>query len=116
LVLAKALKLSKKFSSLSSELSLAEKASAAKVGIHRGKTSLLHTSVGSAGMTPKMLDLFGSASSSSEDEAAAPMRVPHRKRPRKSPPKIARKSSDVSPGEGMSVRVRSIHLFYVLYI
>jgi hypothetical protein len=70
--------------------------------------------VGSTGMTPKMLDLFGSTSSSSEDEVAA--RVPHRKRPQKSPPKIARKSSDVSPTEGMSVRVHSIHLFYVLYI
>jgi hypothetical protein len=116
LALAKALKPSKKFSSGSSGLSLAEKASTAKGGIHMGKTSLPRTSVGSVGTTPKALDLFGSVSSASEDEAVAPVHVPRRKRPQKSPLKTARKSSDVSPMKGSSVRGCSIHLFYVRYI
>jgi hypothetical protein len=115
-VLAKALKPSKKFSLGSSGLSLAEKASTAKGGIHRGKTSLPRTSVGSMGMTPKALDLFGSVSSASEDEVVAPVHVPRQNRPQKSPPKTARKSSNVSPTKGSSVQGYSIHLFYVRYI
>jgi hypothetical protein len=39
-------------------------------------------------VTPKVLDLFGSTSSTSENEAVAPTPVPHRKCPRKSTPKI----------------------------
>jgi hypothetical protein len=77
LALAKALKLSKKFSSGSSGFSLTEKASASKGGVHRGKTSLPHANVGGAVTTPKALDLFGIASSTSEGEAAAPAHVPH---------------------------------------
>jgi hypothetical protein len=80
-VLAKALKPSKKFSSGSSDLSLAEKASIAHVGIHSGKRSSPQTGVSGVGTRSKALDMFGSGSSASKDEAAAP--VPHRKRPQK---------------------------------
>jgi hypothetical protein len=72
LALAKAVKPSKKFSSGSSGLSLAEKASTTKGGIHGGKMSLPRTSVSGTGTTPKVLDVFGSASSASKDEADAP--------------------------------------------
>jgi hypothetical protein len=85
LALARALKPSKKFSSGSSGLSLAEKASAAHVWIRGGKKSLPRLGVSGAGMSSKALDLFGSGSSASKDEAAVP--APRRKRPLKSPPK-----------------------------
>jgi hypothetical protein len=116
LALAKALKPSKKFSLGSSGLSLTEKASASKGGVHGGKTSLPNANVGGTVMTPKALDLFGFASSTSEGEAAAPAHVPHWKRPHKSSPKTIQKSSDVPIAKGTSVRKRSIRLFYVCYI
>jgi hypothetical protein len=117
LVQAKALKPSKKFSSGSSRLSLTEKASTTKVGIHGGKTSLPCNDVSGAGKAPKALDVFGSALSTSKDETIVPAPVTRRKRPRKSPPpKTIWKSSDVPPMKGASVWRCSIHLFYVRYI
>jgi hypothetical protein len=76
LALDKALKPSKKFSSGSLGLSLAEKASAAKGRLHEGETSLPRAIMGGTGTTPKVLDLFRSASSTSKDEATAPAPVP----------------------------------------
>jgi hypothetical protein len=115
-VLAKALKPRKKISLGSSRLSLAEKSSIAKGGVHGGKMSLPCTNVGGAGTTPKALDLFGSASSTAKDEAVAPAFVPHQKRPQKSSLKTIQKSSDAPPAKGTSVRRHSIRLFYVRYI
>jgi hypothetical protein len=111
LALAKALKSSKKFSSWSSGLSLAEKASAANIGTHRGKKLLPHTGVSDAGMTSKALDLFRSASSASKDEATAP--APRQKCPRKFPPKTSRKSSDVPPMKGTSIQRCSIPFYFL---
>jgi hypothetical protein len=116
LALAKALKSSKKFNSGSLGLSLTEKASATKGGILKGKMSLPRTSVSEAGATLKVLDLFGYVSSTSEGEVAAPTPVPRRKRPQKSPLKIAWKTSDVAPAKGTFVWMCSISLFYVRYI
>jgi hypothetical protein len=107
LALAKALKLSKKFSSRSSSLSLIEKASAAKVGIQGGKKSLPCTGVSVARMTQKVLDLFRSASSAFEDETAE--HAPYQKRPQKSPSKTSQKYFDVPPVKGTSIQRRSIH-------
>jgi hypothetical protein len=78
--------------------------------------SLPRTSVSGVGTTLKALDLFGYASSASEDEAATPAPVPRRKRPQKSPLKTVRKSFDVLPVKGTSVRRCSIRLLYVRYI
>jgi hypothetical protein len=54
-------------------------------------------------MTSNALDLFGSFSSTSEDETAGPALVLHRKCPQRSPLKISRKSSDVPPTKGASI-------------
>jgi hypothetical protein len=113
LTLAMALKLSMVFSSGSSGLSHAEKASTAKVGIHRGKKLLPHKGMSGAGTTPKVLDLFGSTSSSSEDEAIAPALVPHRKHRRKSPPKTFRMPYDVPPVKGTSIQRCSISFYFL---
>jgi hypothetical protein len=87
--LAKALKPRKKFRSGSSGLSLAEKASAAKVGVHKGKESL--PGVSGVGMTSKALDLFGSTSSASEDETIGPT------------PTLNKTSSEFSPKNFLKV-------------
>jgi hypothetical protein len=111
LTLARAPKLSKNFSSGSLVLSLAEKSSAANVGIRGRKKSLPQTGVSGMGTSSKALDLFGSGSSASEDEAIAP--VPHRKHPQMSPPKTFSKPSDVPPMKGTSIPSCCI-LFYFL--
>jgi hypothetical protein len=119
LVLAKALKPSRKFSSGSSGFSPVEMASGTKVGVGREKTPLSHTGVSGVGKALKALDLFGSASCAFEDETVVPMPapMPHQKHPWKSPaPKIVRKSSDASPAKGTSARRCFICLFYVRYI
>jgi hypothetical protein len=85
LALTKALKPNKKLRSGSSGLSHTEKASAINVGSCGGKKSLPRTGVSGAGMTSKALDLFGPASSTSEDKAVMPVLAPHQKRPQKSP-------------------------------
>jgi hypothetical protein len=73
LVLAKALKPSKKFKSQSSGLDVVEEASSANVRISGGKTSSTSIVGGSACRAPvRALDLFDSGSSASGGEAAAP--------------------------------------------
>jgi hypothetical protein len=69
-------------------------------------------------MTSKVLDLFRSALSTSEDEAATHVLVPHQKHPQKSPPKSSQKSSDVPPKKGTSIQRYSIpfYFFCVSYI
>jgi hypothetical protein len=75
------------------------------------------TGVSGVGMTSKVLDLFRSTLSASEDEAAMHVLVPHQKRPQKSPPKSSRKSSDVPPEKGTSIQRYSIPFyFFVLAI
>jgi hypothetical protein len=58
------------------------------MGCTEKKTSFPHTSVSGVGKAPIALDLFGSASSASEDETIVPMSVPVpcQKHPWKSPP------------------------------
>jgi hypothetical protein len=85
LVLAKALKLSQKFSSQPSGLSVMENTSPANVKISGDKTS--STSAGGGGLIRALahaLDLFDPGSSASDDEVIAP--VTHRKHLQKSPP------------------------------
>jgi hypothetical protein len=71
LAMAKALKAIKNFITGSSGLSLMEKATTGKVKISGGKVPSTSTGVSGAGKAPKALDLFGSGSSASDDEAAA---------------------------------------------
>jgi hypothetical protein len=100
LAMAKALKAIKKFITGSSGLSLMEKAATGKVKISREKVPSTSTGVSGAGKAPKALDLFGSGSSSSDDEAAAS--APHQKCLWKSPPrKNIQKSSDAPTAGGM---------------
>jgi hypothetical protein len=115
-VLTRALKPSKKFSSGSSGLSLAKKASVANVRMHGGKKSLPWMSVSGAGTTSKVLDLFGYASSTSEDEAAAPAPTPRWNHLWKSPLKTSRKPSDVPSVKGTSIPSCSIPFIFVFAI
>jgi hypothetical protein len=81
------------------------------------KKLLPHTGVNGVGTTSKVLDLFGSSSSGSKDEAATPVHVPHRKRPQKLPLKTSRKSSNVPPVKGISIQGCSIPFYFcVCYI
>jgi hypothetical protein len=110
LALAKPLKQSRKFGSLSSRLSVTEKTSSANVKISGGKTSLTSTGGGGAGWAPMCaLDLFDSDSSTSDGKVVA--HVPHRKHPRKSPlPKPIPKPSDAPVAKGTSAQSFTFHL------
>jgi hypothetical protein len=64
-------------------------------------------------MTSKALDLFRFASSTFEDEDAAPMPAPHQRHPRKSLPKTFRKPSNVPPMKGTSILSCSIPFYFL---
>jgi hypothetical protein len=78
LVLAKCLKQSKKFISQSLRLSITEKTSSANIKISGGGGGVMTSTGGGGAAQPltRMLDLFESGSSASDDEAAAPAPMP----------------------------------------
>jgi hypothetical protein len=76
------------------------------LGSMGGKKSLPHTGVSGRGTTSKVLDLFGSASSAYEDEAACAYAPPEMSS--KSPSKTFQKPSDVPPTKGTSIHWYSI--------
>jgi hypothetical protein len=96
-VIEKALKPSKKFISGKSGLSLMEKDCAVKVKTSRGKSPSTSMGVGGAAKAPKALDLFGSSSSASDDEAA---------------PKTIQKSIDVPTTGGTLAQSFALRLSY----
>jgi hypothetical protein len=110
LALAKPKKQSKKIISQSSGLSVAEKSSSLTIKISGGKTS--STSTDRGGMSralTRVLDLFDSGSSASDDEAAT--LVLRQKCPQKSPPSKTSLKPSGAPAV-KSISAWSFHFFW----
>jgi hypothetical protein len=114
--LAKPLKKSKKFVSLSSWLNLAEKTSSVKAKIIGGRTS--STSAGGSGVAQPptcAMDLFDLGLPASDDKAAV-LTLP-RKRPQKSPVlKSVPRISEASITKDTFEQLLALHLFESYYI